>query len=496
MSKLDLPHFVVTASSDITRWRFDVNAHVSSVLNDAVVLSHEQGTGSKNASAIVEEILINHVLTCRGQSIRIIISDIAAVGKNWITTIALPQHIVDQGLAEDVLVIFLENNHGKYLADMLFGQFQSRRRRSLLLSVDDLLDGFESINRKTGNVQGFAVNRLSCVDFATVFDMLGYETKRPQNFGFIKRNIHFAGACVAGAKNRFPVELRTVLGPALPDDPGMVQIATEPPSRGPQSQIPFEDRYMDVPAARLDVREDEVGLLRGYESGPPLTVPLDTAYSASGNGVVLTRTAKHVDYNGIEFRRLKACPELSDSSKPIIRRAWPKGLVDLHAGTASEEPVAESESFKCAPVSWIVRQPVKQFCSTSSDWKARYPPRNLLNAKYRKGPREVHPWIPTATYAESPFPIIEGTAACSAMRNLAAEHKDLGQSVHFLHALRAIFREMGDRDDVLDPWLQKRATKPSPDAIALYREEMTVYVERESGHPKAAIPLQRAFKQD
>lgn len=40
MSKVDLPHFVVSASSDITRWRFDVNAHVSSVTNDAVVFSH------------------------------------------------------------------------------------------------------------------------------------------------------------------------------------------------------------------------------------------------------------------------------------------------------------------------------------------------------------------------------------------------------------------------------------------------------------------------
>lgn len=65
MSRLDLPHFVMSASSDITRWRFDVNAHVSSVTNDAIVLSHEQVTGAKNASAIIEEILLNHLLRCR-----------------------------------------------------------------------------------------------------------------------------------------------------------------------------------------------------------------------------------------------------------------------------------------------------------------------------------------------------------------------------------------------------------------------------------------------
>ena len=65
------------------------------------------------------------------------------------TTIALPQNMVDQGLAEIVLLIFLENNHGKYLADMLFGQFQSRKRREVILGVDDMLNGFECINRKT-----------------------------------------------------------------------------------------------------------------------------------------------------------------------------------------------------------------------------------------------------------------------------------------------------------------------------------------------------------
>ena len=97
MSKLDLPHFVVTASSDITRWRLDVNAHVSSVLNDAVFPSFEQGTGSNNSSVIVEENLMNHVVTCCGESICIITSDIAAEGKNWITAIPFTQYIVDQG---------------------------------------------------------------------------------------------------------------------------------------------------------------------------------------------------------------------------------------------------------------------------------------------------------------------------------------------------------------------------------------------------------------
>lgn len=502
MSKIDLPHFVVTASSDITRWRFDVNAHVSAVTNDAVVLSHEQGTGPKNASAIIEEILMNHVLSCRGESIMIIVSDNAAVGKNWQTTVALPQYIVDQGLAEIVLVVFLENNHGKWLADMLFGQFQSRRKREVLLGVDDMLSGFEHINRKTGKAHGFAVNPLSSIDFTAVFQSLGYETKPPADFGFIKRNIHFSCACVAGAKNRLHSELRELLGTALPDDAGMVRLSTEPPGPTAQSQLRYEERYTDVPAARIRSSNDGDNTSREWQhlddaADVPLVVPQEIGYSPSGNGVVSTRTAEHVGFNGIEFRRLAACPEMKDTSKPLVRQAWPRGLLEMRSGaTGSDEPIATSESVKCAPLNWIVRRPVRHFCLSDTDWKARYPPRNLLNAKFRKGPREKEPWLPTATYYEPPFPVIDGTAACSAMKELAAEHQDIGEPVHFLHALRAIYRAMGDRDGVSDIWLQRRATMPSRAALARYRDELRVYVERERGHPKARKTLRQVFKDD
>lgn len=47
MSNVDLPNFVELASADITKWRFDVTAHVSPAINDAIVFSHQQGPGSK-----------------------------------------------------------------------------------------------------------------------------------------------------------------------------------------------------------------------------------------------------------------------------------------------------------------------------------------------------------------------------------------------------------------------------------------------------------------
>lgn len=105
MTKVDLPHFVVNASADITRWRFDVNAHVNAVTKDAVVFSHEQVTGSKNASAIIEMILIDHLVRCKDESIKIFVSDNASFGKNWLSRIVLPQYVVDQGLAHIVIVV-------------------------------------------------------------------------------------------------------------------------------------------------------------------------------------------------------------------------------------------------------------------------------------------------------------------------------------------------------------------------------------------------------
>lgn len=133
MTKVDLPCFIVNASADITRWRFDVNAHVVAITDESISFSHEQGTGPKNGSSVLELILLDHLLRCKGEAIKVIVSDYTSVGKNWLNVVSLPQYFADQGLAAIVLVVFLEKNHGKYLADMLLGQLQSRRRRTTIL---------------------------------------------------------------------------------------------------------------------------------------------------------------------------------------------------------------------------------------------------------------------------------------------------------------------------------------------------------------------------
>lgn len=52
MSKVYLPSFVVTASSDITRRRYDLKAHVNAVREETFAFSHEQGGGAKNGFSI------------------------------------------------------------------------------------------------------------------------------------------------------------------------------------------------------------------------------------------------------------------------------------------------------------------------------------------------------------------------------------------------------------------------------------------------------------
>lgn len=59
-----------------------------------------------------------------------LVSDNAAVGNSCVKTVSFPQYYVDQGLAEVFIMIFLENNHGKYAADMLFGQFRTKNSKA------------------------------------------------------------------------------------------------------------------------------------------------------------------------------------------------------------------------------------------------------------------------------------------------------------------------------------------------------------------------------
>lgn len=416
--------------------------------------------------------------------------------------VALPRYFVDQGLAEIVVVVFLENNHGKWLADMLFGQLQTRIKRSTLLGMDSLLTEFEQINRKSGCVQGYAVNPLSCVEFVAVLEYLGYETSPPKDFGFVKRDIHFSAACRPGAKDRMPAELRNLIGESLPSEPGMVRLCSDTTATCAQNELPYEKRYLDVPAVAhntLDSRRRHVQS-RSFRADRiedlhvPLVVPIDKEYAASGSGVVSNRNMVHVGYNGLHFRKLKVCPELHNVNDPSVKEAWPPGLLTLKMSEL-EEPVAGSESSKCALLIWVVRRPVSRF-HTPREIRAKYPPQNMLNAQYKRPPRSKRDWEPTATYSEPPFPISPETSAHSALCELQASHTAISESVNILDVIKLIYKNMRDRHGFTDPWFQNSATRPSDETIEQYLKELAVFKERETGHPSAPITIRNAFNKD
>lgn len=433
MSKVDLPHFIVSASSDITRWRYDASAHVSAVNGDCTVLSHEQGSGPKNASSVMELIILDHTLRCRGEGIKVVVSDNASVGKNWLTTVALPQYFVDQGLADVVLIVFLENSHGEWFSDMLFGQLQTRQRRTTILGIDGLLKEFESINRKCSQINGFALNPLGCVDFAQVLSNIGYETSPSKDFDFVKRNIHFAAACSPGAKHHLPVTVQQLIGQMLPDERGMVRICRDAPKNCPQSALPYECRHFDVRAARHATLDS--GDVNGMDTladparialeRAPLVVPIGWEYAANGPGVLSHRNTEHVGYNGIRFWKLNACGELHNRDDPLVREAWPVRLLSSAQPESLEEPVPGSEHTKSAPENWILRRPVARINAQGGEIKSRYPPRNMLTAKHKRPQRSEADFVPTATSSEPPVTLMPKTSAYTALESLQESHLSL-----------------------------------------------------------------------
>ena len=54
------------------------------------------------------------------------------------------------------------------------------------------------------------------------------------------------------------------------------------------------------------------------------------------------RTTKHVDFTGIEFRKLSAYHELRNNSSKLVKQAWPPGLIEW--SRTATEALAGSET--------------------------------------------------------------------------------------------------------------------------------------------------------
>lgn len=137
-----------------------------------------------------------------------------------------------------------------------------------------------------------------------------------------------------------------------------------------------------------------------------------------------------------------------------------------------------TEVVKCAPENWVVRRPVSRMNAEGTDVKARYHPRNLLNARYKQGTRETGVWIPNVMYREPLIPIIKETCAFNAMNILSVFHRDAASSLHVLEVLKAVFKDMGRTylPERCDSWLQNKATMLNSIAVAKYRRELNLFV--------------------
>lgn len=116
-------------------------------------------------------------------------------------------------------------------------------------------------------------------------------------------------------------------------------------------------------------------------------VPLDKEYAPSGSGAVSHWNMEYFGYSGFEFRKLNAFPELRVVNDPLVRQAWPIGLLTpglFDCVEESAEPLYVSESIKCAPENCALRRSVHYFNKPLDDFQAWHPPRNMLNAKYRR----------------------------------------------------------------------------------------------------------------
>lgn len=105
-------------------------------------------TSSEKASYIVEKKILNHLLHCHGECVMVVVSENAAIKNHWLTTVDLRQYLVDQcfaynqGFADIAMIVYLENFDGKWLAYMLFGQYQNKPWRSVMSKIDDMLSRF------------------------------------------------------------------------------------------------------------------------------------------------------------------------------------------------------------------------------------------------------------------------------------------------------------------------------------------------------------------
>lgn len=184
---------------------------------------------------------------------------------------------------------------------MIFGQFQTKKKRRMVIGIDEILHEFECTNKLVGDVWCFTVHSLSCVEFVAVLSSLGYRSSLDSKFHINKRNVHFAEAYVPDRKPKLNVDLSEFIWDILPKHPGLVCVSPIRPIEGDQAKIPLPQRFIDVLACIYEVNCNLVSVLCLSDDTESvwLAVKRRQSYSESRYGFIPRKTGIETGYQGV-----------------------------------------------------------------------------------------------------------------------------------------------------------------------------------------------------
>lgn len=139
------------------------------------------------------------------------------------------------------------------------------------------------------------------------------------------------------------------------------------------------------------------------------------------------------------------------------------------------------------------------FVNRAGIYTERYPPVMLLNAKYKRTPRELKGFLITPTYSEPPVPLKKGTSAHVGLKYLYGMCDAVGCIVTTLDTLKYVFCEISSREGVrpavgrYDRCFQRTATLPTGEDVKEYSKNIALFQNREKGRPSSARAVREAF---
>lgn len=95
--------------------------HAELVSQTANVMCNGHGSGAETGCQIAKHTIADLLLRTNGEQLLVLVVDCASKNYIGLNIAGLPQLLVDAGLFKCVVMVFLEINHSKHMADRVFG---------------------------------------------------------------------------------------------------------------------------------------------------------------------------------------------------------------------------------------------------------------------------------------------------------------------------------------------------------------------------------------